>query len=161
MDKQHAVKLIRWVFGVILAVMLLSSMLFAVTPEGFGPAEIDVIWQELWKSGGQNGKAPPLDPLTEAEALKSITGRWVVEFGVMPDKINLSISTNHTVEVSGQKDGTAWKRSVPWKVMSDKLVFFLKEDSLPSFIFRSERHLYLFDPWSKTMKTEMIPEKLL
>src|SRR6185503_15374327 len=49
----------------------------------------------------------------------------------------------------------AWKKSGEWRVISDKLVLFLKEDNLPSFIFMTGQHPYIFDPWAKTMMSEL------
>jgi len=88
-----------------------------------------------------------------------MTGKWTVMFGVMPDKLTITVSTNRLVEVSGHKDGKDWKKSGEWRVDSDKLVLFLVEDNIPCFVFRTGKHDYIYDPWAKTTKSELRREK--
>jgi len=91
--------------------------------------------------------------------IKRMTEKWTVMFGVMPDKLTITVSTNRLVEVSGHKDGKDWKKSGEWRVVSDKLVLFLVEDNIPCFVFRTGKHDYIYDPWAKTTKSELRREK--
>jgi hypothetical protein len=143
-----------------LALVLIGSLfgaavLMAAKPADFTNAAIDGIWKESWKSGGPTITEPKLEPLSEPMVLDRMLGRWTVLFGVIPDQIVISLSTNYLVEVSGQKSGKAWSKSGQWRVISNKVVLFLEPDNLPSFIFRSGAQDYIFDPWAKTMRSEL------
>ena len=145
--------------------LILSGNLFglpilqAAKPADFTTAQIDGIWQEQWKSGGLSITEPKIEKLSEKLVIDRMTGKWTVMFGVTPDKLTISMSTNHLVEVSGQKDGKAWKKSGQWGVVSGKLVLFLEEDAIPSFIFRAGQSNYIFDPWAKTMMSGLNREE--
>jgi hypothetical protein len=78
-------------------------------------------------------------------------------FGVVPDKLTIALSTNHLAEVSGQKDGKGWKKAGEWRVVSGKVVLFLEQDDLPGFIFRTDQRSFVFDPWAKSMMSELKP----
>ena len=136
-----------------------SANLRAAKPADFSTTQIDGIWKELWKSGGPNIAEPKLEKLTEKLVIDRMTGQWTVMFGVTPDRLTISMSTNRLVEVSGQKDGKGWKKHGQWKVVSDKLILFLEEDGLPSFIFKTGQRDCIFDPWAKTMMAELKKEK--
>ena len=131
----------------------------AAKPADFSAAQIGEIWTESWKSSDPKLLAPKIEKLSEQQAIEGMTGKWTVMFGVMPDKLTITIGTNRLVEVSGQKDGKDWKKSGAWRVVSDKLVVFLEQDDIPSFIFRTGRHDYIFDPWAKAMMSELKREK--
>ena len=131
----------------------------AVELGNFDAKQIDDIWTSVWKSGDPKTVQPELEKLSEADVVERMLGKWTVMFGVIPDKLTITLHTNRLVEVSGQKDGTAWKKTGQWRVASDKLVLSLKEDSLPSFIFRTHGQDYIFDPWAKPMMSELKPEK--
>src|ERR1041384_5719745 len=104
-------------------------------PSAFDIAQADAIWKELWKSAGRTIGQPKIEELSEKQIVERMAGKWTVMFGVTPDTLTLSLSTNRLVAVSGQKDGKHWMKSGEWRVVSGKLVLFLKEDSIPSFIF--------------------------
>ncbi len=143
-----------------LTVMLaLALTLLAAKPEDFTNEQIDGIWKEVWKSSDPKIKEPKIEKLSEGHVVERMVGTWAVMFGVIPDRLMISLSTNRLVEVTGQKDGAAWKKKGQWRVISDKLVLFLNEDAIPSFIFKSGRHDYVFDPWAKTMMSELNREK--
>jgi hypothetical protein len=125
----------------------------------FRPEGINGIWTEIWKSSDPAIKEPKIDRLSEQDVLQRMTGRWVVDFGVIPDRLTLTLHTNRAVEVSGEKQGVAWRKTGEWRVVSNKLVLFLKEDSVPSFIFRTRQRDYIFDPWAETMMSELKREK--
>ena len=134
--------------------------LFAAKPEDFDTKKLEDIWKELWKSGDPKIiKEPKLEKLSEQHVIEHMTGKWSVMFGVMPDKLVISLSTNRLVEVSGLKDGAAWKKSGQWRVVSDKLVLFLKEEDIPAFIFLTGQQASIFDPWARTMMSELRREK--
>jgi len=150
----------RFLFLSALAAILTVALLVrAAKPDDFSAEQIDAVWKEFWKSGGPKIKEPKIEKLSESDVVQRMTGTWTVMFGVIPDKLMISLSTNRLVEVSGRKDGTAWKKRGQWRVISDKLVLFLKEDNLPSFIFMTGQRPYIFDPWAKTMMAELRPEK--
>ena len=129
--------------------------LLAAKPADFSTGQIDEIWKEVWKSGDAKIEAPKVEKLSQQQVIERMTGKWTVMFGVIPDKLTISLNTNRLVEVSGQKDGKAWKKNGEWRVIADKLVLFLEEDSIPSFIFRARQNAYIFDPWAKTMMSEL------
>ncbi len=136
-----------------------SQSLLAAKPADFTSAQLDGIWQELWKSAAPNQGEPKVELLSEQLVMDRMTGKWTVRFGVMPDKLTLSISTNHLVEVVGQKEGKSWKKSGQWRVDSGKLVLFLEADRIPVFVFRTGQRDYVFDPWAKTLMSELNREK--
>lgn len=72
-----------------------------------------------------------------------------------PYKTVISLKTNNQVSVGGIKDGNAWEKHGEWKVISGKLILFLPDDSMPSFIFRKAGKIYIFDPWAKNMMAEL------
>ncbi len=141
--------------GVIASILVVVLNMLAAKPGDFNTGQIDEIWNELWKSGGTKNGAPKVEELSEQQVMKRIIGKWEVMFGVIPDKLTISLNTNRLVDVSGQKDGKAWKKSGQWRVVSNKLVLFLEQDTIPSFIFRTGGHDYIFDPWAKTMMSEL------
>jgi hypothetical protein len=129
------------------------------TPQVLETAQIENIWTALWESGGMASQRPELEPLSKSGVVEKMTGNWTVMFGVTPDRLAIELRTNGLVEVSGKKEGSPWKKTGHWQVVSDKLVLFLKEDSLPSFIFRTRGQNYIFDPWANTMMSELKREK--
>ena len=133
--------------------------LLAAKPEDFSTLQVDSIWKGVWESDDPKIKEPKIEKLSESDVVQRMAGTWTVMFGVIPDKLMISLSTNRLVEVSGRKDGATWKKSGQWRVVSDKLVLFLKEDNLPNFIFVTEQRTYIFDPWAKTMRSELKQEK--
>jgi hypothetical protein len=141
------------------AMLAVVLNLSAAKPEDFGPKEIQGIWHEVWKSDDPKVTEPKVEKLTEKDAVERLAGRWAVMFGVGAEKILVSLRTNRLAEVSGKSDGVAWKKSGQWRVVSDKLVLFLKEDDVPSFIFVSGKQTFIFDPWAKTMMSELKREK--
>lgn len=139
--------------------LIVTLVLQAAKPTNFSAGQIGEIWTELWKSTDPNIRAPKIEMLSEQQVIERMTGKWTVMFGVIPDKLTIIISTNQLVEVSGQKDGKDWKKNGEWRVVSDKLVLFLEQDDIPSFVFKMGQHDYIFDPWAKTMKSELRREK--
>ncbi len=141
--------------------LFISRMAFAVDPKEFTAAKIQEIWPELWKMGDQEMKAPTIDKLSEQQVIQEMAGKWGLMSGAFgTDKIFVSVETNRTVSVSGIKDGKDWKADGQWQVISNKLVLFVKSDNeLPDFIFRIKGKPYMFDPWSKTLMSEMKREK--
>jgi len=134
---------------------LAPLVLFAAKPSEFGTAQIDEIWKELWKSGDSSIREPKVEKLSEHDVIERMTGKWTVMFGVMPDELTITVSTNRLVEVSGQKAGKDWIKAGEWRVVSEKLVLFLEQDDFPSFVFKARRHDYIFDPWAKTMMSKL------
>ena len=135
-----------------------STMTFAVDPKTFTPDKIQEIWPELWKMGNREMKVPAIDPLSEQQVIKEMSGKWTVMNG--PGKIFISVETNRQTTVSGIKDGKTWKADGQWQVISNKLVLFVKsENELPDFIFRIKGKPYMFDPWADTLMSEMKREK--
>lgn len=151
----------KLLLGLVL-VVLTSTASFAVTPEEFSADKIQEIWPELWKMGAQEMKAPAIDPLSEQQVIKEMAGKWVMMSGSFgTDKILISVETNRQVTVSGIKDGKAWEVGGQWKVISNKLILFVKSgNELPDFIFRIKGKPYMFDPWSGTLMSELRREKL-
>jgi hypothetical protein len=133
--------------------------LLAAKPADFSNAQIDEIWTQLWKSDDPKIQEPKVDKLSEKVVLERMTGKWTVMFGVIPDRLTILLNTNRLVTVSGQKNGKDWKKTGEWRVVSDRLILFLEQDDLPSFIFSARDHDYIFDPWAKTMKSELKQEK--
>lgn len=80
-------------------------------------------------------------------------------FGVIPDKVAIIIRTNQPVEVSGQKDGKDWRNGGEWRAVSDKLVLFSEKDNVPSCVFRTRQHIYILDPWARTLVSELKRER--
>ena len=145
--------------SVVASGLITALVAHAAKPAEFSAAQIGEIWTELWKSSDPKLLTPTIEKLSEQQATERMTGKWTVMFGVMPDKLTITIGTNRLVEVSGQKDGKDWKKNGEWRVISDKLVVFLEQDEIPSFIFRTGQHDYIFDPWAKTMMSELQREK--
>jgi hypothetical protein len=73
-------------------------------------------------------------------------GKWVVMYGVIPDRVIITLNTNRLVELSGHKDQKDWKKIGEWRMVSDKLVLFLEQDDIPSFVFRKGRRYFIVDP---------------
>ena len=134
-------------------------VLHAAKPTEFSASDIDAMWTELWKSSDTRISEPKIERISEKELSERLIGKWTVLFGVMPDKVTITIRTNHLVGVSGQKEGKDWKNDGEWRVISGKLVLFLEHDSMPSFIFKTAQHIYIFDPWAKTFMSELKREK--
>lgn len=145
--------------SVVVAGLIAALIAHAAKPSDFSAAQIGEIWNELWKSGDPKLSMPKIEKLSEQQAIERLTGKWTVMFGVTPDKLTITIGTNRLVEVSGQKDGKDWKKNGAWRVISDKLVVFLEQDNMPSFIFRMGQQDYIFVPWAKTMMSELKREK--
>lgn len=124
----------------------------------FNEMHIASIWKELWKSG-VTAEEPRLENLSTNDVIKEMAGEWTVTFGVTPDRVSILLRTNQTVEVSGRKDGKDWKKTGEWRVSSNKLVLFLENDSLPSFVFRTLQRYYIFDPWARRMMSELQRQK--
>jgi len=135
--------------------LIAASRSHGANPVDFSAAELGEIWAGLWKSDNPEIREPQVESLSESEVIQRMTGRWTVMFGVIPDRLTISLSTNRVVEVSGRKDGKDWKKTGEWRVVSDKLVLFLEDDDIPSFIFRIGQRDYVFDPWAKTMMSEL------
>jgi hypothetical protein len=123
---------------------------FAADAKDFDAKKIEAIWPELW----QPASPPKVEPLSEPRVIAELIGQWDVDF-FGPDKTVISLKSSHQVSVGGIKDGKAWEKHGEWKVMSGKLILFLPEDSMPSFIFRKDGIVYIFDPWAKTMMAEL------
>src|SRR5881397_3811816 len=104
--------------SVLAAMHAVVLILFAAKPEDFGTKEIEGIWKEAWRSDDPKIKEPKIEKLSEQRVIEHMTGKWAVKFGVGPDNLLISLSTNHLVEVSGQREGAAWKRSGQWRVIS-------------------------------------------
>ena len=145
----------HWSLAAAVVFLAGAFRLLAANPEDFSSGEVDGFWRELWKSGGSQIKEPKLEKLSEPQVVEHMAGNWTVLFGVTPDKLAISLGTNRMVTVSGHKDGAPWKKSGQWRVISDKLVLFLKEDDLPGFVFLTGRTTCIFDPWAKTMMSEL------
>ena len=112
--------------------------------------------------GDQEMKAPAIDPLSEQQVIREMAGKWVMISGALrTDKIIISLETSRQVTVSGIKDGKAWEAGGQWKVISNKLVLFVKPaGELPDFIFRIKGRPYIFDPYADTLMSELKREKL-
>jgi hypothetical protein len=145
--------------GFVASAILAPFVVFAAKPSDFSTAQIGEIWTELWRSGGSDFRPPEVENLSEQEAIERLTGKWTVMFGVVPDKLTIALSTNRAAEVSGQKDGKGWKKAGEWRIVSGKVVLFLEQDDLPGFIFRTEQRNVIFDPWAKTMMSELKREQ--
>src|ERR1035437_1774104 len=140
----------------VLAVTFVAAFqLLGTKSADFSTAQVDEIWKEVWKSADPKTEEPKIEKLSEKRVIERMAGQWTVMFGVIPDKLTVLLRTNRMVEVYGQKDGKAWKKSGEWRAMSNKLVLFLKEDDIPSFIFTTRQRDYMFDPWAKTMMSEL------
>ena len=146
-------------FTAALVFLLGVFTLFGADTNDFKTGEVDGIWKELWKAGVPKTKEPKVQKLSERQVAERMVGNWTVMFGVIPDRLVISLATNRLVTVSGQKDGAAWKKTGQWRVISDKLVLFLKEEELPEFIFLTGRKPCIFDPWARTMMSELKREK--
>ncbi len=144
--------------GISSGIIGLNNQIVAKPPD-FTAAQVDGIWKQLWKTGDPNITEPKIEKLTEKQVVDGMVGKWTVMFGVTPDKLTILINTNQLVEVSGQKDGKVWKKSGQWKVVSGKLVLFLEKEDLPDFIFTLKKRNCIFDPWAKTMMSELNREK--
>lgn len=133
--------------------LFVSTATGAAEPEKFSADLIQKIWPELWKPG----KEPAIDPLSEPQVVQEMAGKWVMLSGALgTDKMLISLETNRQVTVSGIKDGKAWEAGGQWKVISNKLVLFVKPgNELPSFIFRLKGKPYMFYPWADTLMSEM------
>lgn len=139
----------------IILVLVLNSVAvtaIAADPKDFGKGDIDAIWPELWESSS-GVKMPVVDPLSQSQVISQMTGNWSTwsQF----DKVLLFLGTNEQASVSGVQDGKKWEKQGEWKVISNKLVLFLPEDQIPVFIFRTEGRPYIFNPWAKTLMSEM------
>ena len=141
------------------AIFVGALALYAAKPADFSIKQIGEIWTELWKSNEPELREPKIESLSELEVLDHMTGKWTVTFGVIPDKVTINIRTNRTVELSGQKDGKDWRNDGEWRVVSNKLVLFLEKDDIPSFVFRKRQQNYIFDPWAKTLMSELKREQ--
>lgn len=141
----------------IAAAFLWAFTSLAASPSDLSAAQIDEIWKEVWKS--DDSKAPNVEKLSEEYVRQHMLGKWTAMFGVTPDKMTIALAADKSVELSGEKDGQAWKNRGQWRVVADKLVLFLEKDSLPGFIFRSRQKTYVFDPWAKKRMTLMNQEK--
>jgi hypothetical protein len=133
--------------------LVLSGVIFksiAADSKDFDSKQIDAIWPELW----QPGLPPKVESLSEPQVIPELIGQWDVDF-FGPDKTMISLKTNNQVSVGGIKDGKAWEKYGEWKVVSGKLILFLSGDSMPSFIFRKDGKIYIFDPWAKDMMAEL------
>jgi hypothetical protein len=136
----------RFTLLIILAAPFLTPFnLLAATPTDFNAVRIDEIWKQLWQSADPKVAAPKIEKLSEKQVIDRFMGNWTVMFGVMPDRLTISLSTNRAVVVAGQKGGKAWKKSGQWRVVSGKLILFLEQEDIPSFIFRSGGREYIFD----------------
>lgn len=135
-----------------------ALVLRAAKPAEFTATDIDAIWTELWKSDLKVTESR-IERISEGEVKERLTGKWTVLFGVGPDKTTITISGSHLVGVSGQKEGKDWRNDGEWRVISGKLVLFLERDSIPSFIFRVGERVYIFDPWAKSLRSELKREK--
>ena len=133
--------------------LILSGVIFksiADDSKDFDSTQIDAIWPELW----QPDPPPKVETLSEKQVATDLIGQWDVDF-FGPDKTIISLKTNNQVSVGGIKDGKAWEKHGEWKVISGKLILFLPDDSMPSFIFRKGGKIYIFDPWAKSMMAEL------
>ena len=127
----------------------------AAKPADFSTAQLGEIWKGYWEAADAKIREPKLEKLSERQVIERMTGKWIVMFSVVPDRIAILLDTNRLVEVSGRKDGKDWKKTGEWRVISDKLVLFLKQDDLPSFIFKTRGRAFIFDPWATTMMSEL------
>src|ERR1035441_2216686 len=123
--------------AVLAGVLCAALTAHAAQPADFSTAQLREIWKGCWESGDPKIQEPKLEKLSEREVIDHMTGKWTVMFGVIPDGITILLRTNRLVEVSGRKDGKDWNKTGEWRVTSDKLVLFLKQDDLPSFIFKT------------------------
>jgi hypothetical protein len=154
MKTNHLIRLSFVFSGLIAAIGV-----HAAKTADFSATEIGKIWTELWKSSDPNLQEPKIEKLSEQQTIERMVGKWTVMFGVLPDKLTITIATNRLVEVSGHKDGKDWKQNGEWRVVSDKLILFLEQDDIPSLIFRTSRYNFIFDPWAKTRMSELKREK--
>ncbi len=90
----------------------LSAM--AAEPEDFSGDQIAAIWREVWKTGEPKIKEPKIEKLAEGDVVQRMAGTWTDIWALM-----ISLSGNRLVEVSGRKDGAAWKKNGQWRVISD------------------------------------------
>ncbi len=148
-----------FLFGALAILFIAVLKLYGAKPGDFSTAELAEIWTGYWKSDDPKIREPKVHSLSERDVLQRMAGKWTVMFGVIPDRLTISLSTNRAEEVSGRKDGRDWKKTGEWRVVSNKLVLFLQGDDMPSFIFRTGQHDYIFDPWAKTMMSELRREK--
>ena len=99
------------ILSVVASGVIGTSVLHAAKPGDFSAAQIAEIWTEIWKTTGEKIRAPKIEKLSEQQVIKRMTGKWTVMFGVMPDKLTITVNTNRLVDVSGHKDGKDWKRA--------------------------------------------------
>ena len=130
-------------------------------PKEFTPDLIEKMWPEIWKESDPETKVPAVDPLTEQQVSKEMSGRWFILSGSFKtDKIIISVETNRQASVSGAKEGKAWQADGQWLVVSNKLVLLVKSDNpTPDYIFRIKGKPYMYDGWSKTLMTELKREE--
>lgn len=135
----------------LVSVLTVMALDLADWPDG----EIDQLWKELWKA------APlKIEKLSERQVIEQMAGKWSVNYGTSPDKLLISIQTNHLAELSGKSDNKDWKHTGQWRVVSDKLCLFIKEEkNLPGLIVRIEKRIYILDPWSTNYLSELKREK--
>jgi hypothetical protein len=150
-----------------LALVLSGSLFISMStgavenPKEFTPDLIEKMWPEIWKESDPETKVPAIDPLTEQQASKEMSGRWFILSGSFKtDKIIISVETNRQASVSGVKEGKAWQADGQWLVVSNKLVLLVKSDNpTPDYIFRIKGKPYMYDGWSKTLMTELKREE--
>jgi len=158
MNSRHAT------LAIVVVMFLLVSPLFAQKIEKFNTQVVDELWtglwQGMWKETDPTVKEPKIDPLTDKDVLESICGKWTAPGFMQSDGTTNTVTylfrTDHTVVLSAIDEGKAWKNPGQWRVFSNKLLLFLKDNSgLPSFIFRSDGKHYIWDPTSKGLKLEL------
>ncbi len=113
--------------------------------------QTDAIWKGLWNAASE----PAIESMTDKEASKYLVGQWTCTFGPTADELVLTISADYRAALAGVKEARPWQKTGEWKVSSGKLVIFLPNETIPSFIFRLKDDFYLFDPWAKTMMTPL------
>ena len=142
----------RSVIGCLVAILsvLGPTRLSAVTAKDITEEEINGIWKDMW-----GAVMPKVDPMTEAEVRRKMTGKWVCRYGVGPQRLNIVLSKGHMVETSGETESKPWKKTGEWKVIAGKIILFIKEEQLPGYLFRLNEKLFIRDPWSKIGMSEV------
>lgn len=130
-------------------------------------SEINLIWKEMWKvpSHGKPLEEPKLAPLTEADALRHLTGKWIeMTAEICSDACMVKpwVQLNPDRTYLAADDPFTPKRTCRgmWRVVSDKIVLFARESGgIPNYIFTVGKKVYMLDMMNALHKTELRREK--
>ncbi|MCX6897916.1 MAG: hypothetical protein NT105_04375 [Verrucomicrobia bacterium] len=136
-------------------------------PRDLKDSEINLIWKEMWKvpSHGKPLKEPKLAPLTEADVLRHLTGKWIEMAAESGSDLCLvkpwvQFNADHTYQAAD--DPFAPKRVCrgTWRVVSNKILAFGRQSGgLPNYIFMVGKKFYMLDMMNTRHMTELRREK--